>query len=135
MRLIVLDTNVVVSAGIKPGSVPNRLLAEWIFEGKIKVVNAPSIAAEYRAVCTRGKFAAYGFPPPWLEYLIAESMMLDEPEEWPLALPDSSEGVFLALAKATGAWLITGNLKHYPEELRAGVQVISPAEYLERLSG
>ena len=41
----------------------------------------------------------------------------------------------LALAKATGAWLITGNLKHYPEELRAGVQVISPAEYLERLSG
>lgn len=31
------------------------------------------------------------------------------------------------------AWLVTGNLKHYPETGRVGVTVISPGEYLEGL--
>jgi hypothetical protein len=40
---------------------------------------------------------------------------------------------FLALAHVSGAWLVTGNLKHFPATLRNGVTVISPAEYLVRL--
>jgi hypothetical protein len=40
---------------------------------------------------------------------------------------------FLALAHAAGAWLVTGNLKHFPVAVRNGVTVISPAEYLGRL--
>lgn len=31
------------------------------------------------------------------------------------------------------AWLVTGNLKHYPRSGRGGVRVISLAEYLEGL--
>lgn len=41
--------------------------------------------------------------------------------------------MFLALAKASGAWLVTGNLKHFPEEARHGVTVAGPGEYLEHL--
>jgi hypothetical protein len=41
--------------------------------------------------------------------------------------------VFLALAHASGAWMVTGNLKHFPEKARRGVTVVSPAEYLNRL--
>lgn len=30
MRLAVLDTNVIVSAGIKPGSAPATLIMDWV---------------------------------------------------------------------------------------------------------
>jgi hypothetical protein len=38
--------------------------------------------------------------------------------------------VFLALAKAAGAVLVTGNLAHFPERIREGVTVQGPAAYL-----
>jgi putative PIN family toxin of toxin-antitoxin system len=130
MRLIVLDTNVVVSAGIRPGSPPHRLLAHFVLEEQVKIVLSPSVDAEYREVCTRTKFAQYGFPPEWLEILIDGGLVLPEPAKWPHPLPDEDDGAFIALAKVSGAWLITGNLKHYPAAAREGVKVISPGEYL-----
>lgn len=44
--------------------------------------------------------------------------------------PDGEDLVFLGLARATGAQLVTGNLKDFPTAIREGVQVRSPAEYL-----
>jgi hypothetical protein len=38
--------------------------------------------------------------------------------------------VFLSLAKASGAVLVSGNLAHYPETIRDGVPVLSPTAYL-----
>jgi hypothetical protein len=32
-----------------------------------------------------------------------------------------------------GAWLVTGNGKHFQETVRDGVRVLSPAEYLAHL--
>ena len=40
---------------------------------------------------------------------------------------------FQALAHVAGAWLVTGNLKHFPAAVRAGVTVLSPTEYLANL--
>jgi uncharacterized protein len=40
---------------------------------------------------------------------------------------------FLALAHSAGAWLVTGNLRHFPEEIRDGVMVLSPTDYLAHL--
>jgi hypothetical protein len=51
----------------------------------------------------------------------------------PIALPYSADSVFLALAHASGGWLVTGNGKHFPKSVRRGVSVISPAEYLAEL--
>jgi uncharacterized protein len=133
MRLAVLDTNVVVSAGIKPEGAPARLLMDWVLEGQVQVVTSPLIVAEYRNVVRRAKFLRYGFPPIWLEFLIDESLQLPNPEAWPLAGPDPKDLPFLGLAHAAGAWLVTGNLKHFPPPLRNGVAVLSPAEYLTHL--
>jgi uncharacterized repeat protein (TIGR03803 family) len=33
-------------------------------------------------------------------------------------LPDQDDACFLSLAQTTGAWLVTGNLKHYPVQSR-----------------
>ena len=66
MRLIVLDTNVLVSAGIKPGSAPAGLVMDWVLEGQAQAVISPWIVEEYRDVFRRAKFRRYGFPPLWL---------------------------------------------------------------------
>jgi putative PIN family toxin of toxin-antitoxin system len=134
MRLIVLDTNVLVSAGIKPGRPPATLVMDWILTGQVQVVTCPWIVSEYREVIRRPKFHRNGFPPLWVEFLIGESLHLPDPACWTHPVPDPKDAPFLALAQASGAWLVTGNLKHFPEEARFGVTAIGPGEYLGQLS-
>ncbi|MGA2206705.1 MAG: PIN domain-containing protein [Terracidiphilus sp.] len=133
MRRVVLDTNVIVSAGLKLGSVPYRVVMDWVLAGQAQAAICPAVVREYREVLWRPKFTRHGFPPEWIEDLLALSLQLPDPVPWPHLLPDPSDAVFLALAKAAGAWLVTGNLKHFPKTARRGVTVIAPGEYLERL--
>jgi putative PIN family toxin of toxin-antitoxin system len=134
MRLVVLDTNVIVSAAIHSGGPPARLMMDWVLEGRVQVVTSPSIVEEYRDVVRRTKFFRYGFPPIWLEFLIEQSLRLPDAEAWPHSDPDPKDLPFLALTHASGAWLVTGNLKHFPEPIRNGVTVLSAAEYLAHLT-
>lgn len=133
MRLAVFDTNVIVSAGINRAGAPARLVYEWVLGEKVNLVTCPSVIAEYIEVTSRQKFARNNFPPDWLEHLIDTSEEVADPAPWPHALPDAKDAVFLALARASGAWLVTGNLKHFPKTARRGVTVVAPGEYLERL--
>lgn len=133
MRLVVLDTNVIISAGIKSKGFPAQIIRAVIREASIQVVVSPAIVAEYRRVSCYSKFARHGFPPQWLEFLIEGALKFPDGANWPHALPDPDDMYFLSLAHMTGAWLITGNLKHYPAKSRAGVMVYTPAEYLSKL--
>ena len=134
MRLVVLDTNVIVSAGITPGGAPAQLVMDWVLEGHLQVVTSPWIVGEYREVVRRTKFHRYGFPPQWLEFLIEESLHLPDSVIWAEQGPDPKDIPFLALAHRSGAWLVTGNLRHFPENVRGGVTVLAPAEYLTHLA-
>ncbi len=134
MRLAVFDTNVIVSAGIKPGSAPAALVMDWVLEGQVQLVTSPWVVSEYREVVSRPKFRRYGFPPQWLEFLVVESLCLPDPPIWMQGGPDPKDIPFLALAQVAGAWLVMGNLKHFPEALRKGVIVLSPMEYLLHLA-
>jgi putative PIN family toxin of toxin-antitoxin system len=134
MKLVVLDTNVVVSAGISPGGAAAMLISDWVLKGQVQVITSPWIVGEYQEVVQRPKFRRYGFPPFWLEFLIEGSLCLPEPDPWPHQGPDPKDLPFLAVAHASGAWLVTGNLKHFPAPLRHGVTVLSPAEYLAHLT-
>jgi putative PIN family toxin of toxin-antitoxin system len=133
MRLAVFDTNVIVSAGIQPGNAPANLVMDWVLEGQIQLVTCFSIVAEYREVTRRSKFRRYGFPLLWLEFLIEESLSLPDPPQWPHSLPDPKDASFLSLAYQAGAWLVTGNRKHFPENICRGVTVASPRQYLQEL--
>jgi len=135
MRVVVLDTNVIVSAGIRRTGAPAKLISDWALKHQIQIICCPSVLAEYRGVVRREKFRRYYFPPEWLETLIEKSLQLLEPEPWPIECPDPKDAPFLALAKTSGAWLVTGNQKHFPESVRGGVQVVSPADYLNLLIG
>lgn len=133
MRLIVLDTNVIMSAGIKPKGFPAWIIRNVIQEANIQIAVSPSIVAEYRRVSRYSKFAQYDFPPAWLEFLIEGALRFPDGPSWPHPLPDPDDACFLSLAKTTGAWLITGNLRHYPAESRGGVILRTPAEYVAML--
>jgi predicted nucleic acid-binding protein len=133
MRLVVLDRNVIVSAGINARGAPATIVMEGVLEGRVQVVTSPHVARAYVEVMRRAKFLRYRFPPPWLEFLIDESLALPEPSPWPLACPDPDDAPFLALAASAGAWLVTGNTRHFPKASRGTVTVISPADYLAQL--
>jgi len=130
MRLVVLDTNVIVSAGIKPKGFPAQIVQSVIQEASIQIAVSPSIVEEYRRVALYSKFAQYGFPPQWLEFLIENALRFHDGDRWQHPIPDPDDARVLSLAHKTGAWLITGNLKHYPVESREAVTVHTPAEYV-----
>jgi uncharacterized protein len=106
---------------------------DWVLEGQVQVVTSPLIVEEHRAIVKRPKFHRFGFPPLWLEFLIEESLRLPDAVEWPDRGPDPKDLPLLALAHDAGAWLVTGNLRHFPQELRQGVTVLSPIDYLAHL--
>ncbi len=133
MRLAVFDTNVIVSAGIQPTGAPAKLIMDWVLAGQVQLVTCPLLSFEYQGVFQRQKFHRYGFPPIWLEFMINESLHLPNPPAWPHAAPDPEDLPLLSLAHSAGAWLVTGNLKHFPREIRQGTSVLSPATYLAHL--
>jgi uncharacterized protein len=63
MRLAVSDIDLIVSAGVKPGGAPAKLVMDWVLEGQMQVATNPWVIGEYRQVIQRAKFRRYGFPP------------------------------------------------------------------------
>ena len=128
-RAVVLDTNVLVSAALKPDSDLARIV-ERVLLRQAPIHVCPSIVAEYHEVLNRPKFRPKGLPPAWLPRLLQVAFHEPEPAPWPVKGPDPDDLVFLALAKITGAVLVTGNLAHFPQEIRDSVVVLAPADYL-----
>jgi predicted nucleic acid-binding protein len=91
--------------------------------------------AEYQNVLNRPEFRPKGLPPQWLPRLLQVAFHEPEPAPWPQEGPDPDDLVFLALANATGAVLVTGNGAHFPIAIRREVEVLAPAEYLTRYPG
>ena len=128
---IVLDTNVLVSALLSPFGAPGRIL-DLILAGKIRLAYDDRILAEYRAVLMRPKF---GFDRLHIEALLEECAgagFLVPAPPLSLALPDPADAVFVEVAAAALAPLVTGNSRHFPPDLCAGVLVLAPAAFLER---
>lgn len=131
---VVLDTNILVSAGLKPESDVARIV-ERVLLRQVPVYLCPSIETEYREVLSRPKFRKIGFPPPWLQRYFQVAFRQTDPEPWPLEGPDPDDLPFLALAHAMGAVLVTGNKEDFPFNIRRGVKVMSPSEYLKAWPG
>ena len=130
-RAIVLDTNIIVSAGIHLGGASGKIV-ELVMDGELSLFTCPSVLEEYVEVLARKRFAKHLFPPTWLGTLLRISTFrYEEPPPWPMAGPDCDDLVFLALAKSVGAVLVTGNLKDYPEAIRDEVRVLSPREFMD----
>ncbi|MDB4947246.1 MAG: hypothetical protein JWP97_6780 [Labilithrix sp.] len=133
-RVVVVDTNVLLSAILKEGSVPDRLLTALWDQGVLVAYDA-RIALEYREIVARPKFRKVLDPARaarLLDALLARGRELVEVPRWPGVLGDDSDRPFVEVALAArAAAIVTGNLKDYPANL--GFDVLPPATQLARL--
>lgn len=115
----VIDTNVVVSAMLKWDSIPGNIL-ELALEGPIIPVLNQEILAEYRQVLLRPKFHLTNrIVDSFLDSLVSRSIFSDAPKLM-IDMPDPKDIVFYEVTmeqrKTDDAYLVTGNIKHFPAE-------------------
>ena len=135
MTRIVLDTNVLVSGMIRPFGPPGRIV-DLVREGLLSLAIDDRIFAEYCEVLKRPRFRRYFSIADvrnvvrYLERNTSYSVCTLHASD----LPDPADAPFLEVALASGVPLVTGNMDHFPEDRRRGVDVLSPAEFLLRFS-
>lgn len=130
----VIDTNVLVSALLKWDSVPGNVL-QFTITGVVTPVLNEDILREYREVLLRKKFH---FPESVvdviLDNLAAQAVFINE-EKLDVNLPDPKDVVFYEVVmeerKNQDAFLVTGNLKHFPVERF----IVTPRQFLDILLG
>ena len=128
---IVLDTNVIVSGLLNPRGTPGTIV-RLVTTGKLSLCLDARIITEYGEVLSRSKFSFHPNLVAALLHNIDYAGIRVTGLPLPGALPDARDEPFLEAALAGRAkYLITGNLKHFPEDLRQMMAVVSPAEFLE----
>ena len=115
----VIDTNVLVSAMLKWNSVPGNIM-ELVFGGTIVPVLNYDIAHEYREVLLRPKFRLTESIVDDVLAVIKENGIYVDADTIEIELPDPKDRVFYEVAmeerKNEDAYLVTGNIRHFPTE-------------------
>ena len=126
----VIDTNVLVSSFLKRDSIPNKII-RYCLEGPIVPLLNYEIFNEYVDVLTRKKFNFdVNEVREVLMHFSNRAVFLDRTisEEY---FADTNDIVFYEIAltarKATDAFLITGNIKHFPIKSF----IVTPKEMLD----
>jgi uncharacterized protein len=136
MTRVVLDTNVLVSGMINAFGAPGRI-TDRVREGIVELVVDDRILAEYSEVLNRPKFRRY-FSVQEARDIVAfleQNTCYMVPTAHVADLPDADDAPFLEVAMAAGVPIVTGNTNDFPVGRRRFVEVLLPAQYLERFPG
>ena len=112
---VVLDTNIAVSSFLSEYGNPTKII-DLFYDKKIAVYYNENIIEEYKDVLSRKEFK---ISPEKIGKFINAVRRIGvylNPPESVIEMPDESDRIFYDTAKSAGAWLITGNIKHYPFE-------------------
>ena len=119
MCYAVIDTNVLVSALLaKKSDSATVQVIERMIKGEIIPVYSNEIMNEYHEVLSRKKFK---FSPELITFFLSaieKFGILAEPSETGITLPDMKDLPFYEIVmekRDDNAYLVTGNLKHFPE--------------------
>ncbi len=132
---VVLDTNVVVSALIKPGG-PEGLTLLFALRGQYALYVSASILDKYREVLRRPWFSR------WLNVddvqhaltSLEQTARMVHPTTTITISRDDPDNRFLEFAEASRAdYLVTGNLRHYPRAHRS-TRIVNAREFLKLLA-
>ena len=131
--LIVLDTNVLVSALITPFGNAARIL-DMVIRGDLRLLYDDRIISEFREVLLRPKF---GFAPGNVEALLdyfetdgvkITPSLINEP----LVAKDDIPFLEVAISGKADV-LITGNKRHFQIKSKRSLKIMSPEEFLKIL--
>jgi putative PIN family toxin of toxin-antitoxin system len=126
MPRVVLDTNILVSALLSPLGNPAKIYRMFL-TGTLELVFSEDIFAEYEDVLFRPRLRISPVDAETVLAAIRQNGETALPVPSTDAMIDEDDRVFYDAAKSAGAYLITGNTKHYPKE----PFVLTPAEFLE----
>jgi putative PIN family toxin of toxin-antitoxin system len=123
---VVLDTNVLVSSLLSAG--PPAIIVDLIADGHIIPFYSNPILQEYWDVLSREKF---GFDPAQVTRLIndlARTGIAVESKQSGKSIKfnDDDDRIFYDAAVEAEAYLITGNMRHFPKKSF----IITPAQFL-----
>lgn len=133
MFYAVIDTNVLVSALLNINSNPGFVLCS-VFNGQTTPLINTDILAEYREVLARKKFH---FPKETVDIILKRlensSLKTEEiPAEFPGVCAPKDRCFFavtMAARQTEEALLITGNIRHFPQQ----PFIVTPAQFVEML--
>ena len=111
---LVLDTNIIVSAALKPNSL-QRTTLNLALTSPARLYVSTTILAEYRVVLSRPEFNIRKGARLQLLQLIRNRSHVVNPSQRLDVCPDPNDNRFLEVADRAGAdYLITGNQRHFP---------------------
>lgn len=126
---LVIDTNVLISAAIKPAGLQRTVLLLAMTKPARWYVSRP-VMEEYREMLARKELKIRkGLRSQLLHLIRNRSRLISTPRRVEAAL-DPGDDIFLECADAAGAdYLITGNQKHFPKFWKK-TKVITPREFI-----
>jgi putative PIN family toxin of toxin-antitoxin system len=134
MILVVLDTNIIVSALLQPLGPPARVFVLSI-GSSIQLCISGSVYAEYEEVLSRPRLQRSEEIVAAALHAIREKGFWVRPTEAIRACSDPDDDIFLECARAAQAnYLVTGNLKHFPTSW-SGTRIVTARRLLDIISG
>jgi uncharacterized protein len=128
---IVLDTNVLVAGLLSPFG-PCGDIVRMVSSGSLTLCVDARVLTEYHEVLRRPKFRFDGDKITALLDYVEKNGWIVSSSPLPASLPDPDDEPFLEIALSGNAeCLVTGNIIHFPPELRLGVRVVTPADFLK----
>jgi putative PIN family toxin of toxin-antitoxin system len=127
----VLDTNILVSALIRPAGPPGLVMAA-VLRGDLVPVFSEEIVAEYERVLRRPRLR--------LDTIKVQAMLdtmrlvgvrlVIESVPPPSDLPDRDDWPFITCGVAAGCPVVTGNAKHFPQ--MRGLRVMTARQWMDQ---
>jgi len=124
---IVLDTNIIISAAFSSEGNPAKIIKLVSTSENMQIYYSPAILEEYKRVLAYERLNFSEEKQARAINMIIKYGISIHSEISEMSMPDESDRIFYDTAKAVNAYLITGNLRHYPEESH----IIPPARFVE----
>jgi uncharacterized protein len=136
MLKIVVDTNVIVSALLKPDSLP-QLIINIVSQGLLTLCVSQEIFDEYQGVLARDKFKKLDRKKVglFLDEMKKRAVWTVPRVSVNVTKQDPADNKFLECALAAKAdYFITGNTLHFPFKKFRKTRVVSPREFISDIA-
>ncbi len=130
MIRVVIDTNVLVSALLTSGGLPEAVI-NLALSGEVQWAASESVLAEYEDVLKRPRLAIESGKAAEAMARIRRIVSVVSPTVGILAASDPDDNHFLECAEAAQAhYLVTGNVRHFPEVWKE-TRIVTPREFID----
>ena len=127
MKKVVIDTNVLVSSVLSGDGNPSKVM-NLVSKKKVKLFYSKEIISEYKRVL---EYEKLNITPYLREEVIKKVVDLGtqvDPIVSSVPLTDEDDRTFYDTAKENDAILVTGNVRHYPDDST----IMTPSAFLDK---